>query len=76
MDPAAYVSALQGQPNTVERHCWEWVREIQRDLFGRDLPPVLIPDRLNARELVRAFHGHEERARWQQVPLPVHAPSS
>ncbi|TXN23985.1 glycoside hydrolase [Methylobacterium sp. WL9] len=70
--PAAYVSALQGQPNTVEKHCWEWVRLFQRDLLDRNLPPVLISDRLNARELVKAFHAHPERKRWRQTPAPAH----
>lgn len=72
MDPAVYVSAIQGRPWSVGQHCWCLVQDVQRDLFGRGLPAVEIDDKPNARELVRAFHGHEERARWQQVPMPVH----
>lgn len=71
-DPAAYVSALQGRPWSLKAHCWDLVRQVQRDLFGRDLPAVLIADRLNARDLVRIFHAHDERARWQPVTQPVH----
>lgn len=72
MDPAGYVSARQGRPYTVDEHCWWLVREAQRDLFQRDVPPVLIGDSLNARELVRAFHGHEERRNWREVTAPAH----
>lgn len=71
-DPATYVSALQGRPWSIEAHCWDLVRQVQRDLFGRDLPAVLIADRLNARDLVRIFHAHDERARWQPVAKPAH----
>jgi hypothetical protein len=44
---------------------------VQRDLFGRDLPAVLIDDHLSAATLVRTFHGHAERQRWMQVAQPV-----
>ena len=70
MDAAAYVSALQGRPWTTTNHCWALVLEVQRDLFGRVLPPFLIDGRLTARELVAAFHGHEERRNWRQVAVP------
>lgn len=70
VSPAAYVSALQGRPWGIEAHCWDLVRQVQADLFGRELPPVLIPDKLTAPELVRAFHSHPERERWQQSSLP------
>ena len=71
LDPAAYVSALQGRPWSVDAHCWNLVRDVQRDLFGRDLAPVLLADRLDARELVRAFNDHPERARWQEITGPM-----
>lgn len=71
-DPAAYVTVLQGRPWSPDWHCWSLVRDVQRDLFGRDLPPVLIEEKLTARELVKAFHGHEERARWREIGSPVH----
>lgn len=70
-DHAAYVSALQGRPWTPEQNCWALVRDVQRDLFGRDLPAFEIQDRLTARELVRAFGQYpEERQRWVQVAIP------
>lgn len=71
-DAAAYVSARQGRPYTSDEHCWWLVRETQRDLFGRDLPAVLIDEVLGPRELVRAFHGHPERQQWQEVSRPQH----
>ncbi|NEU15031.1 glycoside hydrolase [Methylobacterium sp. BTF04] len=69
-EAAAYVSARQGSPYTATEHCWNLVRETQRDLFGRDVPAVLIEGALNARELVRAFHGHTERQNWREVGQP------
>lgn len=71
-DPAAYVSARQGRPYTDTEHCWWLVREAQRDLFGRDVPAVLIAGALNARALVQAFHGHAERRNWRQTARPEH----
>ncbi len=71
-DAAVYVSALQGRPWSADQHCWALVAEVQAELFGRALPPVLIADRLTAGELVRAFHDHPERERWRQVERPAH----
>lgn len=76
IDAAAYVSGLINQPWTRDgRHCWWLVREVQRDLFGRDLPPVLYAGcgggegRRYRREL---FAGHAERARWREIIRPAH----
>ena len=72
MDAAAYVSALQGRPWSVERHCWALVEDVQRDLFGRDLPPVHLDERLTTRELARMFRDHPEQRRWREVSVPEH----
>lgn len=69
-DPAAYVSALQGRPWSTEQHCWHLVAQVQRDLYGRDLPAVELDDKPTALQLVRKFNSHPERVRWHQVTLP------
>ena len=72
MSDAAYVSAIQGRPWSPEQHCWDLCREVQRDLFGRDLPAVVIADKPTALELVRAFHGHPERQNWRETDRRIH----
>lgn len=72
MTPAEYVSERQGQPYTLENHCWALVRETQRDLFGRALPEIVLDDHPTPLALVRAFHRHPERQRWSQATMPVH----
>ena len=74
MDDLAYVQALIGL--RWERrglHCWALVGQVQRDLFGREVPfsaPTAAPlDRSVRRELlgVKAeAHG------WREVPEPAH----
>ena len=77
VDAAAYVSALSNQPWVQDGlHCWRLVRDVQRDLFGRDLPPVLTTapgcGLAGARERIRLFGAHAENAHWREVDGPVH----
>jgi len=76
IDSAPYVSALINQPWARDgRHCWRLVAEVQRDLFGRELPPILDAGcgggegRRYRRGL---FTDHAERGRWSQIAAPVH----
>lgn len=67
-----YLNGLIGrQWQSTGLHCWELTRVVQRDLFGRVLPPV---DEAPAtfRETVAAIESHPERARWQRIDAPVH----
>ncbi|EJW12728.1 hypothetical protein A33M_1698 [Rhodovulum sp. PH10] len=73
---AAYVDRLINAPWTRDgRHCWRLVADVQRDLFGRALPPVLDAGcgggegRRYRRGL---FAQHAERGRWHEVGRPVH----
>jgi hypothetical protein len=71
-DELAYVQSLIGM--SWERrglHCWALVSQVQRDLFGRDLPlgPTACPGREQRRELLAV---PAETVGWQEVPEPVH----
>jgi len=50
--------------------CWGFFRRVQRERFGRDLPPVDI-DPVNLLGIARAFRDQPERARWHEVVVPV-----
>lgn len=72
---SAYLSALINQPWARSgRHCWRLVREVQRDLFGRDLPLVMTeapPGIGGIRLKTKLFATHPERAAWQESREPV-----
>lgn len=72
MDPAAYLRSLIGRPWSCEASCWHLAVEVERDLFGRDLPMVDIPAAPTWRWMMEAIEGHPERARWREVkPGPL-----
>ena len=71
--PGPYVTVLINRPwDRGGLHCWRLVRDVQRDLFGRDLPPVFdtAPDRRATK--AEAFADHPERARWREITAPAH----
>lgn len=66
---AHYVDALIGTPWRRDGfHCWQLVRKVEADLFGRDLPVVLevSPDDDEKREL---FGNHPERRNWREATV-------
>ncbi|SEE59484.1 hypothetical protein SAMN05519104_6662 [Rhizobiales bacterium GAS188] len=72
LDRAAYVDALIGAPWQGDGlHCWALVRQVQRDLFGRELPAVLNAAPEDPREAMRLFASHHERGRWLEVQRPI-----
>lgn len=75
-DAALYVSGLINQPWAKDgRHCWRLVIEVQRDLFGRELPSVMdvAPTGSEGRRLKpKLFAEHDEVGRWREVILPEH----
>lgn len=69
MDRDALLAGLIGQPYDKQtRNCWHVVSEVQRDLFGRELPTSPYADR---HERARILASHPERARWEQVANPA-----
>ncbi|MFC4172630.1 glycoside hydrolase [Microvirga sp. GCM10011540] len=72
VDLGAYLNGLIGRP--WERrgvHCWALVQQVQRDLFGREVPlgPLAVPARGKRREL---FSINAEAVGWREVAAPVH----
>jgi len=56
-------------PNAYD--CWSFVRYVQREHFGRELPGVHV-DAGNPHQVRRAFAGQaEERAKWWYVKAPA-----
>ena len=49
-------------------HCWAFVRHIQKEHFGRDLPSIPNPEDVLA--IARGFRDHPERQRWKLVNAP------
>ncbi|MBT3305060.1 MAG: hypothetical protein HN377_01110 [Alphaproteobacteria bacterium] len=49
-------------------HCWAFVRHIQKQNFGRDLPGIPNPEDVLA--IARGFRDHPERQRWELVNAP------
>ena len=50
-------------------HCWAFVRHIQKQHFGRELPTIPNPEDILA--IARGFRDHPERKRWEQVNRPA-----
>jgi len=74
MQPAAYISALIGRPWQRDGlHCWALVRQVQRDLFGRDLPHGLTISPQSKPRLAGAFRdGLATTTDWRETPAPIH----
>jgi hypothetical protein len=70
MDPAEFIESVYGGKWSTTAHCWDLVRRGQREVLGREVPEVLISDKLEARALVRMFEDHPERMRWIRVNIP------
>jgi hypothetical protein len=49
--------------------CWGLFRTVQRLYYRRDIAHIDV-DALKLSEVIRAFAEHEERTRWQEVPVP------
>ncbi len=68
----AYIQRLIGQPwERHGTHCWRLVAQIQRDLFGREVPfgPPAVPGRAMRREMLGqdpAPYG------WVEIDKPEH----
>ncbi|WP_454917270.1 hypothetical protein [Xanthobacter sediminis] len=68
MDRASYLTSLIGRPWSSEQSCWHLAREVERELFGRDLPDADVPDHPSWRWMIGAFSGHPEWTRWSELP--------
>jgi hypothetical protein len=67
----AYIQWLIGQPwERHGAHCWRLVDQIQKDLFGRQVPfgPLAVPCRARRREMLAQ---DPEPYGWQEIAQPV-----
>lgn len=67
-----YIQRLIGQPwDRHGLHCWALVAQVQRDLFGREVPlgPDTVPARPKRRELLAVDAAS---VGWREVSRPVH----
>jgi hypothetical protein len=66
---AETVARLINRPfESYEQRCWQMVAEIERDLYGRSLPPLIGPPP-NLRDRARHFAAHEAHG-WSEVDRP------
>lgn len=56
-----------GQPYSFEQDCYYWVRRIQSEQFGRELPLV---EHSSLISNARLMQRHPARAHWVNVELP------
>lgn len=64
---ATYLRSLIGRPWSNDASCWHLACEVERNLFGRCLPDVVVPTAPTWRWIIEAIDGHPERSRWQEV---------
>lgn len=70
IDRAAFLNGFVNRPYAKDGlHCWAFVSEVQRELFGRALP--LFPEMPELRKVVKLFRDHDERKNWREIPTPV-----
>jgi hypothetical protein len=64
-----FLGPLIGEPWAWQsRNCWDFARHVQRELFGRELPGIAVPNDFSRRWVIEEFGRHPERSRWQEVP--------
>lgn len=69
MSRSEFLAGLIGQPwSWRDGNCWDFAVMVERELFGRDLPAVAVPQDLSKRWVLESFDGHEERANWRETP--------
>lgn len=68
---AKYVGTpwLSGGDDMSGFNCWNFVRHIQREHFGREMPQVRI-DETRPMAFLRHLRLHPERKNWRQTAIP------
>ena len=68
MNRAEFLAPLIGQPWAWQsRNCWDFACHVERELFGRELPGVLVPAELSKRWVLDEIANNPERDLWQEV---------
>lgn len=72
VDRQAYLNGLLATPyDRAEKNCWWFLRRVQRELFGRDLPEI--PDGaldMTGRQRQETLRAHPAFGAWRQVDGP------
>jgi hypothetical protein len=62
-----YLDGLLGRPWEADGlHCWALARQVVRDLFGVEVPPVLVSPK-GRRARADLFNNHPARAGWAET---------
>lgn len=62
---------VYGKAGPDEFDCWGFVRYIQREHFGVEMPEVAVADRHDWRNSAQQLAEHDERKHWTRVVQPV-----
>lgn len=67
-----YIGAPYAEsPGAGEFNCWTLVVDVQRRIYGREVPHIH-PGDFSARSLVRMFREHDELERWRELAGAEH----
>lgn len=73
MTRSEFLSPLIGEPWAWQnRNCWDFASHIERELFGRILPGVTVPDEPKWKWMVAEIARNPERERWIEIPPGPH----
>jgi hypothetical protein len=73
MTRSEFLSPLIGQQwSWQSRNCWDFAVHVERELFGRILPGVAVPDDPQWKWMIHAIAQHPERGNWVAVPEGEH----
>ncbi|SFM00705.1 hypothetical protein SAMN03159423_4876 [Bradyrhizobium sp. NFR13] len=73
MTRSDFLAPLIGQPWAWRtRNCWDFACHVQRELFGRALPCITVPDDPKWKWMVAEIGRHPERENWMAVPEGPH----
>lgn len=70
---AEFLSQQVGRPWVwLSLHCWDFAGLVERELFGRVLPQVAVPDQPSWRWMLQAVGNHPEHQNWCEVACGPH----
>lgn len=76
-EQVAWIESLIGRPWRLGAEgpdlydCWSLTRLVQRRLFGRAVPRVVLPEGTSRRAIADLLASHPGRALWRRVARPV-----
>lgn len=52
--------------------CWSLLRHVEREVFGRVLPQVVLPEKTGPDRIAEILSSHPKRSLWRQAAAPSH----